>query len=158
MPDLTGSFTQGLIALAMSIPVWSVVLYFITRMIKKRDIWEKEFALELKENMGKILEKIDELRKETWQNNKKLALLEQDLSYAKLITNTVSEIANRMGKNEDDINKTYSRIRDCERVGSENDRKIKVRSTWIAYSFRKLVDTYNARYKENQVSIEPMPE
>ena len=100
MATMTPQITQLLISLAAGVPVWGVMFYFFTRMIRSRDDTEKD----IRRSISNIEINLNDL-------HTSLLLLKKDFEYARSITATIESLVNRVDKNSSDINEAFKRQR-----------------------------------------------
>jgi len=136
-----------IISFAISLPVWAIVGFLLSRMVKNRDDFEKGFEKTL-----------SNLNRSVADFNRKLTVVEKDLEYAHLITKTVSDMVERTSKNQHDLNNLYAKLRDSQAYAEKLEKLLRERTHWTNGCFSVLGSTMVKLHgAKGEMKFEKMP-
>jgi hypothetical protein len=98
------NLVQGGIVFLLNIPLWTIILYMIKRMVDKRDKTE-----------DKIFKKLEIMSDNINDIRVKIAQWESDAKYTQLMVKSIGQVTERVQKAESDINLAYERIRQIDK-------------------------------------------
>ena len=143
---------EQILMLGMNIPIWGIILFFFSRMIKKRDAAEEEFKEDFKE-LSKLCTDLE--------TKFAVAQAGHNNCPSKSLMQTITNINEDVITNKKDLNECFKNVRENKTEFLKVNETVFIqrkRAHYFANQFQRLQLFISKKFPEDSFEFDSMPE